>query len=276
MFGIGIGISSSLTQHKSSYTPEVVSYISGLTTPLSNTEKNLLNTLCKSLKTALSITSLDQAFDYLNIRAGETQEQSLRNFVKRANDSTAVNAPTWTKDEGFTGNGTSSYVEVDYIPSTGTNFTLNDASYGIYYRNFVRGAAKYNGAYSTTADGGASNRLLIGSIDPTYLMATINSGAVTVLDNNTTGLYIVNRLTSSVINWFRNKTKSANVASTSTKRPNQKMLECAARTEAGTVGLFNTSQIAFSFCAKGLTDAQHSGIVDAFEAYLDAKGKGVI
>jgi hypothetical protein len=36
---------------------------------------------------------------------------------KRLTDYTAVNSPTFTADEGFTGNGTSSYVDNTYITS---------------------------------------------------------------------------------------------------------------------------------------------------------------
>ena len=256
--------------------PEVAAYISGLATPLSGNEIRLLNNLVGSLKTGLGISNLADHFDYLNIRAGETQEQSLRNLAKRAHDSTAVNSPTWTQGEGFTGNGTSSYVEVDYIPANGNKYQLNDASHGLYLRVFDRGAGtRYNGVYSTTADG-ANNRILIGSVDAATLAVGINSGSIGVTDANINGIYVVNRLSNTQYNWFRNKTKSANILTASSKRPDQKILEFGARLPETTVGMYNTSQISFSFAGKGLTDVQHAAIVDAFEAYMDAKGKGII
>jgi hypothetical protein len=257
--------------------PEVAAYLSGLATPLSSTEINLLNNLVRSLKSGLGVTNLADHFDYFNIRAGETQEQSLRNLAKRAHDSTAVNSPTWTQGEGFTGNGTSSYIEVDYIPTNGVRYQLNDASHGLYLRVFNRGSgAKYNGVYSTTADGGNANRIIIGSFAATDLAVMLNDGGNLVSDNNTNGLYVLNRLSSSIINWFRNKAKSANISINSTKRPNQKIIELASRIDTGSVTQFGTHQISFSFCGKGLTDAQHSAVVDAMEAYMDAKGKGII
>ena len=255
--------------------PEVEAYITGLTTPLSSTEIGLLNTLAASLKSGLGVTSLDQFFDYLNIRAGETAEQSLRNFAKRAHDSTAVNSPTFTAGEGFTGNGTSSYIDVDYIPSAGVNFQLNNASHGLYFRVLQVDGGRYNGCYSTAADGGAYNRIIIGS-NGGEMSIPLNSADVRIVDTNTNGLYIVNRLSSSSIIVFRNYIKSTPISSTSSKRPNQKIVELARRTNDGTVGFYNASQISFSFCAKGLTDAHEAVIVDAFEAYMDAKGKGVI
>jgi hypothetical protein len=46
----------------------------------------------------------------------------------RLSDYTAVNSPTFTSNGGFTGNGTSSYVDTNFNPSTsGVNYTLNNA-----------------------------------------------------------------------------------------------------------------------------------------------------
>lgn len=47
---------------------------------------------------------------------------------KRLSQYTAVNSPTFTTNEGFTGNGTSSYIDTNFTPSTnGVNYTLNNA-----------------------------------------------------------------------------------------------------------------------------------------------------
>jgi hypothetical protein len=49
----------------------------------------------------------------------------------RLSDYTAVNSPTFTTDEGFQGDGVSSYIDTNFNPSTsGVNYTLNDACFG--------------------------------------------------------------------------------------------------------------------------------------------------
>jgi hypothetical protein len=49
----------------------------------------------------------------------------------RLSQYTAVNSPTFTSNGGFTGNGTSSYIDTNFNPSTsGVNYTLNDACIG--------------------------------------------------------------------------------------------------------------------------------------------------
>lgn len=46
---------------------------------------------------------------------------------------TEVGSPTWTKDVGYTGNGSSMYLNTNYNPtSNGVNFVLNNACMGIY------------------------------------------------------------------------------------------------------------------------------------------------
>jgi hypothetical protein len=71
---------------------------------------------------------------------------------------TAVNSPTWTSNQGFTGNGTSSYIDTNFNPSvngvnytldnasryalfTGTNTTIDGNSVGSQYNQFRRGSS---------------------------------------------------------------------------------------------------------------------------------------
>lgn len=56
----------------------------------------------------------------------------------RLSDYTAVNSPTFTTNQGFTGDGASAYIDTNYNPATsGTNYTLNDASISIWNNTFV-------------------------------------------------------------------------------------------------------------------------------------------
>ena len=56
---------------------------------------------------------------------------------------TKVNSPTYTIGEGFTGNGTTSYLDTNWNPSTnGVNYTLNDAGTSIYTRSIVDNTSK--------------------------------------------------------------------------------------------------------------------------------------
>jgi hypothetical protein len=73
---------------KTNSVAEVVTYTTGLTTPLSAGQIAKLNTLVLSLRSGLGISLLSDAFDVLYLFAGETSESSLRNLVKNANHAT--------------------------------------------------------------------------------------------------------------------------------------------------------------------------------------------
>lgn len=58
---------------------------------------------------------------------------------------TLINTPTFTTNQGFTGNGTSSYINTNFIPLVnGVNYTLNNASRYLYL---------YTGGASSSLDG---------------------------------------------------------------------------------------------------------------------------
>jgi hypothetical protein len=69
---------------------------------------------------------------------------------KRLSQYTAVNSPTFTTNQGFQGNGTSSYINTNYKPSADAiNMTLNSSSFNIYTRIDQSGFTVGHGAYLT-------------------------------------------------------------------------------------------------------------------------------
>ena len=271
--GINIAVTNNISAEA-----ELTTYITGLATPLSLSTRKKLNDYLKLIKADLGgVADLDDVKDVDIILAGETAESSLKNIAKNAHHATAVNSPAFTAFEGFTGDGISSYVEVDYVPSSGTTYQLNSAHYGLYFRVFARGNNKYHGVYSTTADGGVSNSLVIGcaNLEGTSLSTAINSAQVALANNSTSGYFIIRRLSNTGYNVFINKSSNT-VLEDSTKRPNQKLVVLGRRTNDGTVGLLNTSQIAHITLGKGLSDTEVEKQTDDFEAYMDSNSKGLI
>lgn len=95
---------------------------------------------------------------------------------KRLITMTAINSPTWVSNSGFSSNGTSSYIDLNYNASTfGGNYTQNDACFGSHVgtvtnggqasvmntslgRSLMRGSANaFNGINSTN---GVANTLV--------------------------------------------------------------------------------------------------------------------
>jgi hypothetical protein len=94
----------------------------------------LQNQLVIDLKDAGIWSKLD-TFGVFATDAEDSPGSGTSNFAlidwKRLIQYTAVNSPTFTTNDGFLSNGTSSYIDTNYNPSTsGVNFTLNNACFG--------------------------------------------------------------------------------------------------------------------------------------------------
>lgn len=255
---------------------ELTTYITGLITPLSTATLKKINDYLKLIKTDLGATDLEDAEDVDIILAGETAESSLKNIAKNDHHATAVNAPTFTSFEGFTGDGISSHISVDYTPSVdGNTFLLNSAHFGLYVRVFVRGSTEYHGVYSTAADGGTSNSVAFGDNFAGNLTVAINDAQSAESDSATSMYMVLSRINNTGFALYRNKAKT-DFMKASTKRPNQALVVLARRTTNATVGLFSRSQVSHITLGKGLSETEVGKQTDDFEAYMDANGKGVI
>src|SRR5262249_49915232 len=98
-----------------------------------NAELAALQTMVQTIKSALSISTLSQAFDRfwvpgfcLSASAGVVDLAARLSL-------TPVNSPTFTGQQGYTGDGSSSYLNTGYAAGiNGVNFTQNSASWFIY------------------------------------------------------------------------------------------------------------------------------------------------
>jgi hypothetical protein len=263
---------------------EIVTYITGLATPLYESNIWNLNKLVTDIKSGLSITNLSDAFDVMYILAGETEESSLKNLVKNAHHATAVNAPTFTQYEGFNGNGTSNYIDINWNGRTvghAINYVLDSASFGIYFRTSLnQPATGRSGSYSTTADGGPANRTIIirpYSGSPTSLYFGINSGLKDLAAQmQISGMHITVRTANNAQRIDINKTTVLSGTELSTKIPNQNVLGLAAHREDSSITFHDPNQISVLLLGKGFSKSESDIITDAVEVYMDANSKGVI
>jgi len=108
------------------------------------------NTLLVSLKSSGIWNKLDS---FCMFATDGSSDFALIDW-KRLSLYTAVNSPTFTINSGFLGNGTSSYIDTNFNISTGTNYTLNNASRNWWLKDSGSGtgnqlegilASNYNG-----------------------------------------------------------------------------------------------------------------------------------
>ena len=253
-------------------------YMTGLSTALSTGQKTLLNSFYITIKSGLGLTNLSDAFDIIYILGGETKESSYRNLVKRAHDITVTFEPTWTAFEGSRGNGSTQFLNSNYNPSThGINYTQNNASLGIYSRTDKSANMRDIGLY----DGVAISSLMFKAADDNFYCA-LNDGAGYIwgaIYTNTLGLFMLTRNNNTAVDQYLyynktlvNKTVSAG---NTTGVPNVNLYICGCNLN-GTLLNPSDRQLSFAFAGKYITTAMRDVIVDAFEPYMDANGKGVI
>ena len=264
MIGIRTAIAGSLGGGKS-WDSDLVTYISGLATPLSSGQLTLLNNFILALKSGLSIINLSDAFDVMYILANETAEAALRNLVKRSHDATAVNNPTFTALEGFTGNGTSSYIDTNYNAATqAINYTLNTCSYGLYLK--ILSSVTTGDLFAATTTGRIE---IIGNNSVTGNRVYLNALEKLISLTKNVGMWIDSRLSTTAISRMINKSYGTETNNAVIIPDSNVLIQKSAYG-------YSNSQLSFLFIGKDLTQANGNTITDAFEAYMDANGKGVI
>ncbi len=136
MFGVGVGIRvGGFTPISGGFDPDyqaVLDYgtLQGYTLPSAG-QQILQNQLVVDLKAGGIWSKLDT---FSVFATDGDSDFALIDWI-RLTDYTAVNSPTFTTNEGFNGNGTSSYIDSNFDISTGTNYSLNSASrvmYGVF------------------------------------------------------------------------------------------------------------------------------------------------
>lgn len=141
----------------------------GYTLP-SASQQIIQNNLVLSLKAGGIWTKLDVLYIFAN--NGGSNFATLNWKAPTLYQSSLIDTPTFTINEGFTGNGTSSYIDTNFNPATqGVNYTLNDAS---------RYAYVFTGSTAQRFEGNLlDNNMRLGN----YTSMKINSGSTNTLDS---------------------------------------------------------------------------------------------
>jgi hypothetical protein len=138
------------------------------TLPTTTTQQKQ-NKLLKSMKADGVWAKLDVF--YVFAQDGGSAFGTLNWKNPNANQSTLVNSPTFVSNGGFTGNGTSSYIDTNFNPSTqGVQYTQNNAS-RYFFTHAISGVSAFDGIM-----GSNNNRMIRTSVTS----QRINSGALSL------------------------------------------------------------------------------------------------
>lgn len=212
--------------------------------------------------------------DFAYLFAAHDEQASLLD-VKRLFDATAVNAPVFEVDRGFTGNASNHAVDSTYIPSSdGVNFTQDDCSMGAYSRTNRSGSEVMMGASTDASNNLTKFNPRSGADAVNYSVnqaGSENTGAVT----NSEGLLVIERTASNVTRAYKNGTELDVSADVSQGLPTVEVYVLALHQDTSILQEW-LGQCAFAFAGAALTATEHSNLFDAVETYMDAIGAGVV
>jgi len=139
---------------------------------------------------------------------------------KRLVQYTAVNSPAFTTNQGFKGNGTSSYLNTNYNPfANGVNFSQNNASMGVYKRIVGGSGSHYEMGAIQSTPVAASNIC----VNRGFNISFFNSGGlggVPATNITNTGLISYSRINNTTYNIFNNGVLHEQVTDVTTGLPN--------------------------------------------------------
>jgi hypothetical protein len=174
---------------------------------------------------------------------------------KRLSDYTAFNSPTFTTNEGFTGNGTSSYINTNWNPNTqGVNYTQNDACFGGWRLNNINNpASRFMGATIT-----------ISMRDDNNVVHRINGSgnASSSLNGAGIGLRVLNRTNSTDIQMIVDNTLQTSTQTSVT--PPSSNLHLLSRGDGSS---FSLSQIATALAGANLV-TESTDLYNALNTYI--------
>jgi hypothetical protein len=168
---------------------------------------------------------------------------------------TAVNSPTFTTNQGFNGNGTSSYIDTNFNPATsGTNYVLNDASR--YYMQFSgTGTTVFDGVMT----GNLTNTIRGGtSTSQQFINGAVLSASFTF--NNGQGVRSIHRTSLTDVFLYNDKTQATRTSlSSSVTSQTQLILRRGS--------LYGSNQT-YGYAMGASMNAENSAFVDALNFYI--------
>ena len=207
-------------------------------------EKTYINTFITALGTDFA------EFDRLWIH-GLSNSVAARTSIANPTSTmiTAVNSPTFTASQGYTGNDVNSYLESNFNPSIGTNkYTRNSCSFGIYSLTNTNESAVDIGLY----DG---NFTQIRAREGGLTYVNINDGGTTqsITNASSTSLFSAVRTSSTINNIYRAGSLLNTYSVASSGLPNFTFYMLARHNNyGGGSSDFSSRQISASFMGSGI------------------------
>ena len=252
---------------KGPFLPETQALIARFTTPPTTERSALINALIGSLLT----TGVWAKFDAFYVMAQYDAQAAQQNWLADQYNLTPISSPVFTTDRGYTGNGTTSYMQCGVNLDGLTQYQRDSAHLMEWVRTLPTnpgGASTEVGVYtgtdrarlrSTTGAGG------IGNSAARVNQASTSDSAGTVTRG--TGMILASRTGSSLITTYRNDDQSSTSSVASAA-----LTSGALGLMRGVDGTYSNAEISVASFGAGLTTTDKSNLYAALNTYLAAVG----
>ena len=219
------------------------------------------------LFSSLIASGVWEQLDDLLVLGAPTQSTALVNLVSSSYTASAVNSPTFTANQGFAANGTSSYINTEFLPSGGVHFKQNSGHIAIWDRT-SRGSV----ADVEVGSFGTNNSTLIDADNGGAINGRVNSTtSATGTVSSSQGFSLASRTTSLVITIYWNG-QSVGSGSLSSASPIGNAVFIGGLNFNGTLSNGSTDQIAMFSIGGSLNSAQALSFYAAIYAFLHSVG----
>jgi len=183
----------------------------------------------------------------------------------RLTDYTAVNSPTFTANQGFLGNGTSSYIDTNFVPNTdGSNFTQDNAGLTLYMYQLGANASYVVGQSSGGAD---QIRMRTYNTSTQSIDGQLNSSVFTTIQgivSRAIGHFSVDRLSSASFKYQINTSVGNNYNQSSSGLSTNPIWVLRITTQYADFG------VSYFTIREGMTDSENNDMNSIFDDYLNA------
>jgi len=263
-FGIGIGISPTLGQGVGGYTfanAEAAALVARFTTPPTNARKLLIDNLVGALKTANVWTKLDAFY----VLAAADSQAARRNWIADLYNLTEVNAPTFTADLGYTGNGTTAYLDSGFNPTTApaAKFVQDSNHLGIWSRTNLDNA----GSPSPEIGNAQSRCQRQAAVSGAAQGRPNSAGTVTIATGGFPGHTMYSRTAAGIWEGYAQGVDAGGGTDASTALTSANLYILSSNT-----GAFGLNQDAAAHWGSGFTAGEAASMFSAIQTYLQAIG----
>lgn len=223
-----------------------------------------INTLIAALKTA----GVWDKMDIFYVLAAHDAQAARLNWKAATFELTLTNAPTFTTDRGYAGDGATSYLDTTFNPATaGGVFANNDNHFAAWVQTDV--ASNTQSDIGNTTSNFISRRSTGNTVSSRSLSSTSNTSSATV--GTSVGHLVVARAAGAGYERYKNGEAFDSVTQASSGLNSSAFFICAFN-NAGAAAQFSTRRIAAMHAGSNITSGETSAAYTALAAYMTAVG----